>query len=843
MDVDYEKNIIDLSEESIPEDKFNNKLKDRLDFNRDKIVKLGLSKHKKDTLVSTILLVKDNYLVVKLIKHPKVLALVQCKKFNDSFDSHQKFDKLTTIKFKASNLNEFEQNSMVNENSLKKSNSAIVGSIWISKANEEETESSSAPVTPRNIKKNLRPGLIVSGKITKVSKNNAFVELAPNLFGRIHKAQFDFDPINNTTSFDSLISGNEITCKVLAFRKEGHYNIDLTCLSEHMNLQGEELNQDLVLSNLTNESISKRFNAVVKSVSTKSLNPLYFELTNSIFGYANAFDGIVNPANTDIRDQFEVLNNMENKYNIGDVVQVWIRQIEKKALKDHDDVVSAEVSLYEPLSNKSTKKKGLAALEQKEEEGYQVGQLVVCRICKVLKRGVRVQYGRDAFGFVDIMELYDEFYAYPLKKIEEKLNTFILGRIIAFSVAEDENAKQGNEIFLTLRESVLNPANWKAIAPEGSTLQFKKKLGYQEENGDLRSRIYKLGLTSIKPNQVFVGYVTQTNDKGCFVKLTFNVSGRASHKELSDVNLLNPSSTFFENKLVIARILAIREDGKIDITLRENPVKYGYLVDDSVLKPGLIVRAVVSGFTKSVTAILSIIGSKHTATLKPEEVNTDGKPLDKALPVGTSLLTKIKQIDRNAKPIRIRVTCRINEEELSNPDNIYEVDTSAADKICALYDSIKSASQEYENGEGQSLINPELIQNLEENAKIQEELQEAQQNGLGVEAEGEEEDAEEDQEGEIEGQEDEEDIEDEVAEGVEDEIREDQSVLSEEEKDEEIEHFLSNKSSGKKKKEIEKMRLEAEIREREMRMLNDNEKELKTSDDYEKYATVILIIF
>jgi len=322
-------------------------------------------------------------------------------------------------------------------------------------------------------------------------------------------------------------------------------------------LPEEELDPNFLLNELTEEHKFKKYTAVIKSISVKSLNPIYLELSNTLVGYANAFDGIISPNDTDVYDKIEKLNNLGNHYQVGQVVQVWIKDI-KKETTDIRENISAEVSFYDPnLFKKEQKKSQIAIVDEEEEKGsFRVGQLLVCRVSKILKKGIRVQYARDSFGYVDITELFDEFYAYPLKKAEERLNTFVLGRIIAFSVSEDENEK-GNEIFISLRQSILNNDNWKVIAAEGTTLQFKKKLGKQEEYGDLRSRIYKLGLTSIKPNMIFVGYVSQTNDKGCFIKLSFNVTARASHKELSDVHLLNPSATFFENRLVIGKDMLV----------------------------------------------------------------------------------------------------------------------------------------------------------------------------------------------------------------------------------------------------------------------------------------------
>lgn len=299
----------------------------------------------------------------------------------------------------------------------------------------------------------------------------------------------------------------------------------------------------------------KKHLAIVKSVSAKSINPLYFELSNTIFAHAGLFEDIINPETSQVTEQIDKISNIEENYQPGDVVEVWIRNVHKRVNKDKTkdskaEQCSVEVALYD-LSSSTTKGNKSEVAFGKKETTHKIGSLVLCRIIKILERGVKVQFGRTDYGYVDITELYDEFHAYPLKKIEEKLNTIMLGRIIAFS--SNEGKSKGSEIYISLRESILNQANWQVIAPEGTTIQFKKKFGYQEGQGDLRTRVLKLGPSSIKENMIFVGYVNETNDKGCFIRLSFNVSARAPHKELSDQELKNPGATFFKNRLVIGK--------------------------------------------------------------------------------------------------------------------------------------------------------------------------------------------------------------------------------------------------------------------------------------------------
>lgn len=75
---------------------------------------------------------------------------------------------------------------------------------------------------------------------------------------------------------------------------------------------------------------------------------------------------------------------------------------------------------------------------------------------------------------------------------------------------------------------------------------------------------------------IVIGYVNETNNNGCFVKIAQDLAVRAQLNELSDGYVAEPKSQFYKNKLVIARIIKIKEDGKIDISLRESVIKFGY---------------------------------------------------------------------------------------------------------------------------------------------------------------------------------------------------------------------------------------------------------------------------
>jgi hypothetical protein len=74
---------------------------------------------------------------------------------------------------------------------------------------------------------------------------------------------------------------------------------------------------------------------------------------------------------------------------------------------------------------------------------------------------------------------------------------------------------------VSLRESYLSDDSWRVMSVMGSAVEFKKKFGEAElARGDLRTRLIKLGLNSLRPGMLCMGYVNLCNDKGCFVRFS-----------------------------------------------------------------------------------------------------------------------------------------------------------------------------------------------------------------------------------------------------------------------------------------------------------------------------------
>lgn len=50
--------------------------------------------------------------------------------------------------------------------------------------------------------------------------------------------------------------------------------------------------------------------------------------------------------------------------------------------------------------------------------------------------------------------------------------------------------------------------------------------------------------------------------------------------------------------MVIARVVKVKEDGKVDVSLRESVILYGYSLDITKLKTGLTVEGIVTEHKK-----------------------------------------------------------------------------------------------------------------------------------------------------------------------------------------------------------------------------------------------------
>lgn len=89
---------------------------------------------------------------------------------------------------------------------------------------------------------------------------------------------------------------------------------------------------------------------------------------------------------------------------------------------------------------------------------------------------------------------------------------------------------------------------------------------------------------------------------------------------MSDEHIPKPQGHFSKNKLVVGRIISIREDGKIESSLRESVIKHGFSMDETKLKSGLTVYGTVVGHYQG-KASVSIRGCKYRASLDKDDTD------------------------------------------------------------------------------------------------------------------------------------------------------------------------------------------------------------------------------
>ena len=238
----------------------------------------------------------------------------------------------------------------------------------------------------------------------------------------------------------------DISSKIVFVRQEEQLYIELSNRKEQLSLPENEIDEDNLIVNEVNDGhVGKQHLALIKSVNKTSLNPIYVELSNYVFAHMDAFNGIYPPL------EAEMLNEIGENFKEGSIIPVYINSYKAKNKGDanSEKKFEVEVSLY---------KRDSAPTKP------ELGDLVVCRVVRQLKTGIRVQFTKTDFGFVDITELFDEWYAEPILKLA--VGTYKTARIIAI--------KENGEYELSLRSSVVNPENWKVLTPEAPHDQIQK---------------------------------------------------------------------------------------------------------------------------------------------------------------------------------------------------------------------------------------------------------------------------------------------------------------------------------------------------------------------------------
>ncbi|EAR99985.1 S1 RNA-binding domain protein (macronuclear) [Tetrahymena thermophila SB210] len=794
-DIDFEKQMVDVIPSPIDDNTKLTTLLQSNNFNLDKFLEL----ENNETIDATVICQKGEYIICQITKAPKVFCYVNMTNFNNLEHEEMLFgQKIKNLKCVNKEILQKTHKNAQSTNMALRSNYIPLFEQQVNQQNKGTAIEEKSGIT-------LKPGIKVVGKVLKTVGFNVFVQLKGKLYGKLHKSQ-----CQDAEQFASFKEGQQIDCKILYLKKDKSLQIDLTTKQAHMNSTLLEESEVLSMSidNFRENCVGQIHRGVVKSTDPSSIHPVYIELSNYHHGYFSAFD-------LDAED----LNQIKKKYKKGSIVECRI--------------VSLSSSKENDLKHIQLSPKLLSADESAEKkDSIKVGDLVTAKIVKKNNNGFRVQISDNLFGNVDITEICDEWIANASSSIQ--INSFVKARVIA---------EEGDHKYLSLRSSVTNEQNWKnSLGPNGTTINYKKYFSDSEKIGDLRNRIIKLGPGSIKVGMVFVGYINQTNDKGCFIKIGQDTVVRASLNELSDEHIAKPQTHFYQNKLVVGRIIQIKEDGKIEASLRESVIKYGYSMDDSKLQVGATVYGTVVGHYQG-RASVSIRGCKFRASLDKDDTDfTDEEKMgyvEKLLPIGSAVKAKVIKYEKEPKVKIILSTEKLVFDKYSNVEEAEkeESEQSHLDLLIKSVDEINVTAKVADEKTTEIKITKNYALNQENKTEQDEEK---------MEEEDEEQEDDEDNKSDL----DEDEIQNLIAnQGVEfegfegneeagddDEGEDDESILSEQSLlDEEFgeEDIISNKKKSRRQKEIIKRKKEEEIREQEKKLIDENAQP-ENRDDYEK---------
>lgn len=806
LDIDYEKGIVDLKEiRTNNENKFGKLLGKSL-FNIQKIIKFH-DLFKKNAVFhdAKVLLVKESYVIIALKETKEtVYGLLETKNVNENRPAHELFTINSTIKgICLQNFNEISKLNTQNFDHFHKMSFLPIFCV----INEEKAQKNlERKMSIEESLADLKRGQKIQGKIIKIQRNSLILQIispTKSGLGRLHFSQIPYDSVSHKSQVHSYTLSQKLSCKILSLPIKSEKKtlfFELTSLPCHMELEDQLLNESSLLPTMNelstmlekkDPSLQQRFfPAMIKSIATNSISPLYFELSPHIFGSVYSFGELVLP------QQFEILNNINEYFHEKDIYEVRILSTIHKTDENSKVFSSLQLSLL-PYKSDANNKNSISE-----------GDLLIVKIIKALHNGLRVQYSPTGFASVDLIEISDEFSDKPLERFP--IGHYTPARVL--SVKE-------NIINLSLRETLINERSWNILMSEG-TMAYKQAFEEIEGQGDLRNRVLKLGQNSLKEGMLFLGYVHQTNSNGCFIKIAKDVVARAKLNELCE-NITEEKTRlevlFCKNRLVIGRILAILPDNKIEVSLRESVVKYGFPLNLDTLKPSMKIQGQVVGY-RGEQAIIRIKGSKLQGSLALKDSNQSHfDNINKAFPLGSLIVAKVLSIQKEDK-VRIR---------LGNQDGFLEdceeVLMPEVEKDSILFDSIQKIFQEEELEEvipeEQELISKSKIKSqssIEESDKSEDLLEEEEE------------------------EKDEENIESspnsEESSSSEELEQEENSVSKQQNPEEnqmEIEEIPQKKRS-KKQKQRDFIEKELEIREKEKALLAGSEHQPQNSDDFER---------
>ena len=299
----------------------------------------------------------------------------------------------------------------------------------------------------------------------------------------------------------------------------------------------------------------------------------------------------------ELSEDVGVLNDLKRSFEIGERMGVVVTR-----------AGNGKIDLSKLLFEKNSKKIGQVGdkLSEKDlrERRPEANQSVVCSVNRKLTElnspALMVEMRAGFFGRCCITELAEESDWENLPLGMGKIVRFFGGNDTSASPAEGGGGG-GEEGEVDYGKLFVSGSYVKAIVKsvEDGRIELTLRRGWGDNNKmdeeEEEEEEKELPLPLPEVGDIVKAYVTDTNKKGCFLRLNNGVNGRVILKDLSDKFVADPKAEFPVGRLVAGKVKAIKK-GKVELNMRESALfgdedKLGYDdidVDDKL--PGVVTR-------------------------------------------------------------------------------------------------------------------------------------------------------------------------------------------------------------------------------------------------------------
>ena len=258
----------------------------------------------------------------------------------------------------------------------------------------------------------------------------------------------------------------------------------------------------------------------------------------------------------------------------------------------------------------------------KKNNKIEIGSIYIARILKAISgRGLilDLNLNEKLETFVDITEITD-FTVY------NPLNFYSIGQIVKCRILSHD--AEANRYFASLRSSIVSEEDYDIIK-SGSTLAFEQRFA-ERSAYDLRNKILKYGNIAINVNDLAIGIITSSSEKGVFIKIANDVIVRVSLRELSDESQISkPYLLYKENQICLCRIISSykTENGastRYNASLRESVIQYPITMKKSQMKLHNFYNCFVMSENEKGFSV-NIVGSTYKGILKKKNIKAGTK--------------------------------------------------------------------------------------------------------------------------------------------------------------------------------------------------------------------------